>query len=73
MVKMVERINSLMSHFKMNDWQFCNELKIKYPFFQVFLRYMRDIQIDEIEKILRKWPEVNARWLILGDGEMINE
>jgi hypothetical protein len=72
MNKFVERINSLMSYLKLNDWKFCNELKINYRFFESFLRYMRDLQMDEVQKILKRWPEINARWLILGEGEMIN-
>ncbi len=69
---MVERIEQLIKHLEINDWKFANEIKVNYKFFDRFFHWERNIQVEELQKILQRWPEVNARWLILGEGEMLN-
>src|SRR5699024_10575983 len=36
-----------------------------------FLDKVRDIGVSKLELILKAYPELSLRWLVLGEGEMI--
>lgn len=69
---MVKRILDIIKYATDgNKAQFAEKLGWKGQYLQNILKGV--IGLTPITTILKAFPEINARWLILGDGSMLDE
>jgi transcriptional regulator with XRE-family HTH domain len=64
------RIKSLIDEYKMSIRQFEKECDINTGTLSKAIKDERAIGVDKINLILKRFPEVNAGWLISGQGDM---
>lgn len=70
---MTERINSILKYYKTNSSKFAEEIGVQKSSISHVLSGRNKPSLDFIQKLLSTYPEINADWLILGKGEMIND
>lgn len=67
------RIKLLMQHYGLNMNKL--SIRLKIPSNSVITRLVNDprrgISLDYLQKILNEFPDINCRWLVLGEGEML--
>lgn len=70
---MNERVNSILKHFKLSSSQFADEIGVQRSSVSHVLSGRNKPGFDFIKKIMSKFPEINAEWLITGAGEMLKK
>jgi len=70
---MIERLNSLLKYFKMTSSQFADEIGVQRSSVSHVMSGRNKPGFDFIRKILKRFPEISADWLITGDGKMLRE
>ncbi|KPK86377.1 MAG: hypothetical protein AMS27_05235 [Bacteroides sp. SM23_62_1] len=70
---MNERLNSILKHFKISSSQFADEIGVQRSSVSHVLSGRNRPGFDFIQRILMKFPEINAEWLITGAGEMLKK
>jgi len=68
---MNNRINSLLKHLKLSSAQFADEIGVQRSSVSHVLSGRNKPGFDFIQKILSRFPEISADWLITGAGEML--
>jgi hypothetical protein len=68
---MLNRIKEYLDYRGMSVASFERAIGMANASFGKSLKTGGTIGADKIEKILRKFPEINPIWLITGDGDMI--
>ena len=58
--------------FKMTKESFCTLLGVSVNTYYAYLSDSSVAKTESIQAILKRDPELNARWLLLGEGEMIS-
>ena len=67
---MVDRINLLMKAKNVTARQFAEEIGIQPSGMSHILSGRNNPSLDFVMKVMKRWPEVNINWLMLGKGEM---
>ncbi len=67
------RLDEFMQYKGLNDNKITVQAKIAVGTLGKQRRSGKGLSYDSIVKILRTYPELNATWLILGDGEMLKK
>lgn len=68
-----ERIKQIIDYKKVSINKFSTILGASNSYFNKILRDNNSIGSDKLEKILRTFPEINAEWLLTGQGSMLKE
>ncbi len=69
--KIEDRIHQIIKHEKVSTHKFSEIIGTSSSYFNKLIRLGGSIGSDKIEKILAKYPYVDANWLMTGAGEMI--
>ena len=69
--KLSERIKQIIDYKGISINKFSALVGTSNSYFNKILRDNNSIGSDKIEKILRVFPEISAKWLILGEGGML--
>ncbi|MGB1040900.1 MAG: helix-turn-helix domain-containing protein [Flavobacteriales bacterium] len=73
-MSLTNRIPQLLQQKKLSQSQFCNETGFSKQNLSKFLRgSVKHVKVEIAIVIAKSYPEVNLRWLLLGEGEMFNE
>lgn len=70
---MEERVLLVIKYSKMNIRAFSKECGIAYASLYSCVINRRKINIEMVQKILVRFPEIEEGWLILGRGGIISE
>lgn len=68
---MKERLNSILKHFKLTSSQFADEIGVQRSSVSHVLSGRNKPGFDFVQKIMSKFPEISAEWLLTGIGEML--
>lgn len=68
---MEERIRSILKHFKLTSSQFADEIGVQRSSVSHVLSGRNKPGFDFVKKILSKFPEIDAEWLLTGAGHML--
>ena len=55
----------------MSESSFCSRLGFSNGFLGKIIKNKISFGVDKVQRILYEFPELNCRWLLLGEGEMI--
>ena len=69
---MIERIMEIMRNKGFNSSRFAEEIGIQRAAMSHILNGRNNVSLDVCKKILEKFPEISADWLLFGKGEMIS-
>lgn len=69
---MKERIVQLLSHLDLTSAQFADIIGVQRSSISHILSGRNKPSFDFIQKILIKYPEINADWLLTGRGNLLN-
>lgn len=67
----IQRLDKYMDYASLNDNQVTVQCDLTVGCINSARRRNKSLSADNIEKILYKYKELNARWLMTGEGEMI--
>ena len=70
---MIERIFELLTLKKLSPTQFADEIGIQRSGISHLVSGRNKPSLEFILKVLNRYPEVNAEWLLLGKGSLIAE
>lgn len=70
---MKERIREIIDYLSITQAEFANRIGVQRANITHILTGRHKPSLDIIQKILEKFPEINAEWLILGKGEMLKD
>lgn len=68
---MIERIMEIMRNKGFNSSRFAEEIGIQRAAMSHILNGRNNVSLDVCKKILEKFPEISADWLLFGKGEMM--
>lgn len=71
--KIIHRIQQIMDHYDLSKNAFDNRLGLGNNYIGSMIRREGNPGSDLIEKIVREWPEIDARWIVIGEGNMLLE
>ncbi len=63
----VDRVRQIIAHYGLSERKFSASIGASNG----FLSNVKNIGSDKLSNILNTYPEVNALWLITGEGEML--
>lgn len=66
-----QRINELISALGHNKSSFAQAIGVSQPIVTHITNGRNNPGLEVIQKILTKYPEVSAEWLVMGRGEMM--
>ncbi len=66
-----ERIKEILNHYSITPIEFVDIIGIKPSHAMNIIIGIEHPTISDIQKILIAYPEVNARWLLLGEGDIL--
>lgn len=69
---MVDRINLILKAKNLTSRQFAEEIGIQPSGMSHILSGRNRPSLDFVMKVINRYPEIDIKWLILGEGEMIN-
>lgn len=67
---MIERILKIMAYKNLNASQFAEKIGIQRAAISHILNGRNNVSLDVFKKILERYPDINAYWLLFGKGEM---
>lgn len=67
------RIEKVMEHFEMNARQFAASIDLNPSTLSHVLSGRNNASLDIMQKILKKYPNLNPAWLILGEDTMFRK
>lgn len=68
---MVDRIQILLQKKKLTPSHFADEIGVQRSAMSHILSGRNKPSLDFIQKILRRFPDINSEWLLSGKGEMM--
>ncbi len=71
--KLIERLDQYMAYAGLNDNRVTNQCGLSIGAINSARKRGKSLNGDNIEKILYTYKELNARWLLTGEGEMISD
>jgi len=69
---MKDRIKEIIKYTGLNSASFADELGIQKSSISHIVNGRNNPSVDFIMKLTNRYPEINSRWLISGEGEMIS-
>lgn len=66
--KAVERIRKIMNHFALKDEEFCSLIGIDQQELNQIICEQSNPTLDVLQKIGSAFPNIEARWLFMGEG-----
>ena len=69
---MKDRIKEIIKYTGLNSASFAEELGIQKSSISHIVNGRNNPSVDFIMKLTNRYPEINSRWLISGEGEMIS-
>lgn len=66
----VDRLKLLLKEYDMSENKFASEIGVKSQTLNTYTSGKRGVSYDVVEKILAKFPQISAEWLIRGVGNM---
>lgn len=70
--KLIERLDKYMSYAGLNDNKVTNQCGLSIGIINTARKRGKSLNGDNIEKILYTYKDLNARWLLTGEGEMLS-
>ena len=70
---MIDKIQHILNYYGYSSSQFANEIGIQRSAMSHILSGRNKPSLDFILKVLKRFPEINADWLLLGTGEMLRK
>ncbi len=67
---MKDRIQRLIDDKKLSPSRFADEVGLNRPAVSHILNGRNNPSMDALQKILKRYPEINGSWLITGEGGM---
>jgi len=67
---MVGRVNLILKAKNISARQFAEEIGIQPSGMSHILSGRNKPSLDFVQKVIRRWPEINISWLMFGKGEM---
>lgn len=67
-----ERLKSIINHYSITAFEFIDSLGMKEAHAINLVVGAEYPSVNDIQKILIKYPGVNARWLLLGEGDLLS-
>lgn len=64
-------LQALMDRFEVNAAQFAEKIGVQRSSISHFLSGRNNPSLDVIRKILMAYPQIDAEWLLSGEGDMI--
>lgn len=68
-----ERVMEIMKRENLSQKEFASILDISQPVLTYVANGRNKVSLDIVTKIASKYPEINLRWLVLGEGETRQE
>lgn len=65
----IDRIKQIIEYLDIPVSRFCKEVGVANGFFDK----VKSVGSDKILKILKRYPEISAEWLMTGEGMMLKE
>ncbi|KAA3438340.1 hypothetical protein [Rufibacter hautae] len=72
MSDLLTRIQEVISWCALGPAAFADEIEVGRPVISHILSARNKASLEVVQKILSRFPEVSALWLISGEGEMLN-
>jgi transcriptional regulator with XRE-family HTH domain len=69
-MSVTKRIEQLLEEYKLSPSRFADEIDVQRSSISHILSERNKPSLELISKILKKYPEINADWLITGKGKM---
>lgn len=69
----MERINKIRDYKGLTSKALSNEIGMKYSTMNNYMNGKQDPTVPFVLRILAKYPEVSAEWLLRGEGAMIKK
>src|SRR5690606_21173300 len=69
----LKRINQYLDHKEIKISAFEKSVGFSNGSFSGQLKRNRTIGVDKLENILKKYPDLNAQWVLTGSGEMLTD
>jgi len=66
-----QRIKELIEYKKLSQDQFAFELGIKKQQVSNWVKFVEKVPEKHLITVIKKYPDINARWLFLGEGSMV--
>ena len=66
------RIIKVLNYSGLNTRAFANKIGVRYPTVYGCVNLARPANLEIVQKICLNFPEIDERWLLLGEGEMIS-
>ncbi len=68
---MNHRVELLIKLKNLTPAQFADELKVQRANVSHILNGRNKPSLDFVQRIIRRYPDVNIRWLLFGEGEIL--
>jgi len=68
-MNIIDRIKQIIDYKQVSVRKFCIEIGVANG----FLDKVKDVGSDKVAKILYTYSDINAEWLVTGNGEMIKK
>ena len=65
-----ERIKVIISHYSLTEQEYTDKLKSNAAVTRHILEGRNRPNMEYLQKIITAFPEINERWLLLGEGSI---
>lgn len=69
--QLIKRIEIIRQHYDLSQYAMSKQIKITPSFYSYILNGKSGVGITVIAGIAINFPEINLRWLLTGEGEML--
>ena len=69
----IERIKAFMNHLELTSNAFAKSISVDPSNFNKMLSGNQTISKKTIDKISNRYPELNKKWLLTGEGDMLKD
>lgn len=70
---MVNRLSQIIKYRRLTSSQFADEVGVQRSSVSHVLSERNNPSLDFITKVIMRYPEINAEWLLTGRGKMVEE
>lgn len=68
-----QRVKEVMAYTNLSQKDFAESLGVSQSIVTYIVNERNKVSLDVVQKIALKHPEINLKWLLLGEGEMQKE
>ena len=73
-MELTYRLNQIFKHYKMSKYsEFAEKTGLSHQVSSNYLKGKQKPDAEKLSKIIQSFDEINAEWLITGNGEMIKK